>query len=414
MATLSHCRLCSHESPQVFLDLGDQPFANALQKAQNNEKRYPLALAFCENCALVQLTYSADPKELFSSYVWVTGTAAATREYAKHFARQVLSRAPEARFVVEAASNDGTFLREFQDAGLHVLGVDPAANIAEIARNSGVPTKTAFFGQEPAKLLVAEHGSADVVVARNVLPHVADPHDFLAGVKLMMAPDGIGVVEAHHALTIFEELHYDSIYHEHLCYFTVKTFEAMAAKCGLYAFDVFQSPISGGSLVFIVSQNPRPPSPALAEVRKIEKDSGVNDLAAWQRFAELCIEHRRNLLSILESEARQDRTVAGYGASARSSTMLNFCGIGVEHIQMIADQNPLKHGLLSPGGGIPILAPDKMVDASPETIIVLAWNFFDEIQTILRNELGFRGRIIRPLPFSPVVFPKMDGEKIER
>ena len=405
MSLLTRCRLCGHASPTLFMDLGDQPFANALHKGDAPTARHPLALAFCHNCSLVQLTHTADPKELFSSYVWVTGTADTTREYAATFARDVLDRAPGAGFVLEAASNDGTFLKEFQAAGPRVLGVDPAENIGDMARRSGIPTKTAFFGEQEARAIVQDNGHADIVIARNVLPHVADPHDFLAGFQIALAPDGLGVIETHHAGIILEELQYDSIYHEHLCYFTAQTFAALAERHGLHAFDVMDSPISGGSKVFFLGKTPRPASAALTGLWAQEAEAGVNDFKAWNRFADLCREHGQHLFALLESARKDNKKVAGYGASARSSTMLNYCGIGVDHIQMIADQNPLKHGLLSPGSNIPIVSPQTMLQGEPDVVIVLAWNFFDEILAILRTKHGYSGEIIKPLPISPVLVP---------
>lgn len=403
MSRLTHCRLCGEEAPEVFMDLGNQPFANALHNGKDFQQRHPLALAFCHRCSLVQLTHTAPPEELFSAYLWVTGTAETTRTYAKEFARKVLKHKPDAQCVLEIASNDGTFLREFQKLGLDVMGVDPAANISDMARLSGIPTWTAFFGKKVAQTIVDESGQGEVVIARNVLPHVADPHDFLAGFAHALKQDGVGVIEIHHAQIILEELHYDSIYHEHLCYFTAHSFEELIKRHGLYAYDTMESPISGGSRVFFVSKEPRAPLPALTALREAEIQASANDFATWQNFAAKSADHRQALLNVLNIARKDNKKIFGYGASARSSTMLNYCGIGADQIHEIADQNPLKHGLFSPGSDIPIVSPEKMLQGNPDIIIILAWNFYDEIATTLRNKYGFSGELIKPLPVSPTL-----------
>ena len=287
--------------------------------------------------------------------------------------------------------------------------MDPAANIAEMARASGVPTATAFFGERAAGDITAEHGRADVVIARNVLPHVADPHDFLEGIRALLAPGGLAVIEAHYARIILDELHYDSIYHEHLCYFTLQSLNALAAKHGLHLFDVMESPVSGGSLVYFLSLEPRPESEALARIRAEELASGCNDRALWEAFALKSGRQREMFLALLDEESRAGRKVVGYGASARSSTMINYCGVDRDRIAAIADQNSLKHDLYSPGTGIPILEPGKVLAMNPDTVVILAWNFFEEIAGVLRDRYGFTGRLIKPLPYPPVVLEHGDG-----
>lgn len=408
MSAITHCRVCGSAKVEQFFDLGDQPLANALVRdASVADPTYPLSLSFCHDCALVQLDHTADPGELFSHYVWVTSTSSTARAYAEQFCERLLSRlgaAPGAKvpgYVLEIASNDGTFLKPFLKRGVDCLGVDPAANIVEMAVADGVPSRCGFFGEELAKDVVAGRGNPRAVFARNVLPHVAGTNDFVEGLRVAAGTDGMVVIEFHYAKTILEELHYDSIYHEHLCYFTLKSLTHLLNAHGLHPFDIEESPISGGSLVLFSRPAPSAKSAKLLAFEAAEEKSGANGLAAWQHFAKVSFEHRGALLALLEAEAKAGRTVAGYGASARSSTMLNFCGIGPRLIQAIADQNPMKHNLFSPSTHIPIRAPEEVMAAKPDTVIILAWNFFKEIAGILRDRFGFTGRVIMPLPHPP-------------
>jgi hypothetical protein len=404
MGALTHCRVCGSANVEQFFDLGSQPLANALVREANvADPTYPLSLSFCKDCSLVQLDHTADPGELFSHYVWVTSTSSTARAYAEQFCDRLLARVggESGGYVLEIASNDGTFLKPFLKRGVDCLGVDPAANIVEMAVADGVPSRCGFFGEALAKDVVAERGNPKAVFARNVLPHVAGTNDFVEGLKVAAGADGMVVIEFHYAKTILEELHYDSIYHEHLCYFTLKSLTHLLNAHGIHPFDLEQSPISGGSLVLFARTKPTEKSERLRAFETAEKASGANDLAAWKRFAEVSFEHRAALLALLEAEAAAGRKVAGYGASARSSTMLNFCGVGPRLIQAIADQNPMKHDLFSPSTHIPILAPEAVMAQKPDTVVILAWNFFAEIVGILRERFGFTGRVIMPLPHPP-------------
>jgi hypothetical protein len=403
MDAIAHCRGCGSARIEPFFDLGAQPLANALVTDPGaRDPLYPLSLSFCPDCSLVQLNHTADPREIFSHYVWVTGTSGGARVFAEEFCAALLSRADcRDGYVLEVASNDGTFLKPFLRRGVQGLGVDPAANIVEMAQADGVPSLTGFFGRDLASRIAAERGLPRVVFARNVLPHVAETHDFVAGLKVLAGETGLVAVEVHHARVILEELHYDSIYHEHLCYFTLHSLTRLLARHGLFAFDVLKSPISGGSLVVYARPFPLEKSAKLAAVEKEEEESGANRIESWRRFAELSRRHRELFLAILEGEAAAGRSVVGYGASARSSTMLNFCGVGPSLIRAIADQNPLKQGLYTPATHIPIQSPEEVLAGRPDTVAVLAWNFFDEIVAGLVSRFGFAGRVVKPLPHPP-------------
>lgn len=399
--TVSHCRVCGEKLPEPFFDLGVQPLANGLiDDADEAEIAVPLELTRCGHCELVQLTETVNPEILFRDYVWVSGTASTTREYAEQFCDNVLQRAGEREdlFVVEVASNDGTFLQPFRQRGCRVQGVDPARNIAQIAIENEIPTYSEFFGVEAAKHVESTRGKADIVMARNVIPHVADVNDVIAGMKVLMQSSSVGVIEFHDSSLIQDELHYDSVYHEHLFYFTLTTLNNLLERHGLFSFDLTYSPISGGSVVVYFSLNAKPQSETYLSHMQTEADSGINSQANWHQFADQCAVHKTTLNNRISALLDNSKTVVAYGASARSSTLLNYCGINESQLVCVADQNPLKQGKFTPGSHIQICSPEEMVQYKPDAILLLAWNFADEITTFLRDELAFLGPVILPLP----------------
>ena len=259
MRRITSCRLCGSPKIIEFLNLGNQPLANLLLKNPlEKEEFYPLSLSWCEVCSLVQLNHTAEPEKLFSNYVWVTSTSRTAKEHSKAFFKEVISRSEDLKnsYVLEIASNDGTFLAPFMENKFNVLGIDPARNIADEAVSRGIPTKCAFFGLNAANDIVQEKKAAKVVFARNVLAHVANLHDFVEGLALCVERCGLLVLEVHYAKIILEELHYDSVYHEHLCYFTVKSLEGLLRMHGLYVEEIGKSPISGGSLIIYARKVP--------------------------------------------------------------------------------------------------------------------------------------------------------------
>lgn len=402
--TITQCRSCDAKGLVPFFNLGKQPPANSLLKtADQKEDLYPLSLSWCPTCNLVQLNETVDPKELFSSYVWVTGTSKTANEFAKQFSAKLLERAGESKdgYVLEVASNDGTFLVPFMERGMKVLGVDPAKNIADMANDVGVPTMCEFFGEAVADKIVAKEGLAKIIFARNVLPHVANTRDFVNGLAKALADDGTLAIEAHYAKIILEELHYDSIYHEHLCYFTFKSLERLLAEAGLHVFDVDKSPISGGSMVVYAKKNKTPETANVTELRSAEVKDGVNDLAKWQDFAVRSYAHKDKLNAMLQQAKAEGKLIVGWGASARSSTLLNFCGIGTESVAVIIDLNPLKQGLFTAGTHIPIKTAEEGMAMKPQCIFILAWNFEKEIKETLKNKFGYGASYIVPLPNDP-------------
>ena len=295
------------------------------------------------------------------------------------------------------ASNDGTFLARFQEAGCRVLGVDPAANIVDVANEAGVETRCDFFDLRVAEEVRAEHGSADVVIARNVIPHVKEIHSIIEGMAHLL-DDGIAVIEFHTASRIVDELHYDSIYHEHLFYFSLSTLASLCERYGLHAFEVFDSPISGGSRALVLARTARPVSPALRDGLAEEEAVGLNGHLAWEAFGRASSRHALELRDVVRDCSRGSRIV-GYGASARSSTMLNYAGITTDDVAAVIDENPYKQGRYTPGTDLPIISRPEGLDilGRDGTILLLAWNFADEILGGLRRD-GIANDVIIPLP----------------
>ncbi len=403
--SIERCRVCDGSDIAPVFDLGRQPLANSLRRDRSEVlPTFPLAICRCDTCGTIQLTETVSPEILFKHYVWVTGTSEGARQYSQTFAERMVERCrPGPLFVVEVASNDGTFLRRFAERGDRVLGIDPAQNIATIAEQAGIPTVAEFFGLAVAERIVAQHGEADVVFARNVIPHVENVLDVVAGMAHCLRADGTGAIEFHRADVILEELHYDSIYHEHLCYHSLHSISWLLERLGLRPFDVTTSPISGGSLVVYFSKAPRHRSEAYEAMRAREQELGVGRADAWQDFAGRCERHRVALKALVESRRAAGRRLIGYGASARSSTLLNFCGIDATHLDFVADRAPLKHDTFTPGTDIPIVSPAKAFAARPDAVLLLAWNFRDEILVQTAAEHGWHGEVLIPLPGDPAV-----------
>ena len=402
---IAECRICSSKAIDLILDLGAQPPANSLRKHVSEVlKAVPLEICRCDSCGTIQLTETVSPGYLFNDYIWVTGTSQGARDYSRLFCERLISRSKPAQlFVVEVASNDGTLLARFRERGDKVLGVDPAKNIAAMAEREGIPTIPEFFGMAVARQIVAEHGHADAVLARNVIPHVADANDVVAGMAHCLREDGIGAIEFHRADVILADLHYDSIYHEHLFYHSLHSLGMLLDRFGLAPFDVAESPISGGSLVVYFSKMPRPRGDALRKMLEHERSLGIGEAAPWREFAARCARHRLALRELVEGSRAKGKHVVGYGASARSSTLLNYCGIDHRHLEVIADRNALKHDRYTPGTDIRIVAPERAFSRHPDSVLLLAWNFRDEILAQIKTEHGWHGEVIVPLPGNPEI-----------
>lgn len=398
----SACRISGSSNLVDILNLGEQPLANSLREnISDNEVKVPLTLAFCQESALVQIKETVNKELLFSHYVWVSGTASTTREYADKLCGQIIKIASLGKkdLIVEVASNDGTFLKPFVNAGfINILGVDPARNIADIANGQGIRTLAKFWNKKLAEEIGREYGKAKVIMARNVIPHVSELIDVMAGIETLLADDGVGVIEFHYALEILEGLQYDSIYHEHLCYFSIASINYLLKSLGLNLFHADLSPISGGALVVYFSKKARTPSDFLAKLIQNEKDKKINTLERWKDFAQKCLKHREKSWEILSSFS--NKTIVAFGASARSATYLNFCGIGYKQIKGIVDNNTIKQGKFFPGSAIPIISFSEGLKINPDLMFILAWNFKDEIIKKCK-EAGYKGKFLIAFPNEP-------------
>lgn len=386
------------------------PLANNLPRttaAVAAQAKYPLDVCMCERCSLVQTPDVADPAELFAHYVYLTGMSetmtAHNRGYAAHVVH--LLGASPGDLMVDIASNDGSLLLEFQALGMRTLGVEPAQNVAEIARGRGVDTVARFFDAAAGTELREGHGPAKAVMANNVLAHVDDPAGFLAGAGRMIAPDGLVIVEAPYVGELLDRLAYDTIYHEHLSYFSVGALMRLAESAGLSLVRVDHVPIHGGSLRahFGHAATWGAHGVAVAQAVAAERAAGFADPARYEMFARQVAANRDALVAMLERFAADGQTVAGYGAPAKATTLLNYCAIDSRLIAFTVDRNPLKVGGFVPGVGVPILPVEALAERQPDYALIFPWNISDEI---VRQQAAYRacgGQFLLPLPVPRVV-----------
>ena len=399
--SISTCRICDSDLLSEVLDLGAQPPANSLYPPNETPPpRIPLRALFCNKCGCVQLGESVNPEYLFGKYLWVTGTSRTATEYSQRFAQRALQKIKTQQpFVVEVASNDGTFLQEFKKQNSEVLGIDPAKNIAELANSNGIPTQADFFTQEVAENVLKSWRTADIAIARNVIPHVKEIHSVIRGIKTLINTTGVGIIEFHDSSLLLKELQYDYIYHEHLFYFTLQSIQNLLIQHGLYAFDVNRSPISGGSWVIYFCSQEKQKSEMLLHAEKSENQHRVNQYQSWVEFGEKAKIHRDQLKQFIEEIGEP---ILAYGASARSSTLLNYAEITSQQIAAIIDRNSLKHELITPGTSVTVISYEEGIKRmkNMKKLLLLAWNFTDEVVKDLRRH-GYTGQFIQPLPGFP-------------
>ena len=404
------CRICGSTQLTPFLTLGPTPLANSFLKSPEEfalEKSYPLDVYFCQNCSLVQLLDVIDPEVLFRDYIYVTGTSSTMAEHNRNYARQVVDRLnlTKESLVVEIASNDGSLLHCFRELGVSTLGVEPATNIAEIARARGIETVNQFFNSQMASQLVASYGKAQAVIGNNVLAHVDNTRDFIDGFRQLVAYDGLVIIEVPYLLDLIDHLEYDTIYHEHLCYFSVNALLHLCDKAGLSIVEIEKLPVHGGSLRMYAGYPEKygDHSPQVRSWAELERSNGFTDFSRYQRFADRVYENRQNLLSLLNSLRDEGKMLAGYGAPAKGNTLLNFCGIDTSLLPYTVDKNPMKVGLFTPGMHIPVLPVSTLVERQPDFVLILAWNFAEEIMLQQQKVLQWGGKFIIPVPVPKVV-----------
>jgi SAM-dependent methyltransferase len=408
-ATTQLCRSCGARDLRVVLSLGRTPLANALltdEQLAAPEETYPLDLAFCAACALVQITETVPPEKLFREYLYFSSFSDTMLEHARRIAgRLTRERAlGPASLVVEAASNDGYLLQFYRQSGVPVLGIEPATNVASAARERGVETVCEFFGEELAARLAREGRRADVFHANNVLAHVADLNGFVAGAAAILKESGVAVFEAPYVKEMIDRNEFDTIYHEHLCYFSLTALDELFRRHGLVVSDVERLPIHGGTLrVFARHDGDAEATEAVRALLQEEREWGVFEPGFYLGFGEKVERLRRDLVALLGGVKSRGERVAVYGASAKGSTLLNYFRLGRETFDFVVDRSTVKQGYYTPGTRLRIHAPEKLLEEMPDYVLLLTWNFADEI---LEQQAEYRrrgGRFIIPIPEVRVV-----------
>ena len=404
------CRFCAAPLTRVFVDLGLSPPSNALvtpAHAEEPEAFFPLRTYVCDQCLLVQLPQFQTPDEIFHEYPYFSSYSTSWLEHVERYARSARERflLDAKSFVIELASNDGHLLKFFKEAGIEVLGIEPAANVAAVARANGVPTLCEFFGRKLARELVASGRSANLVVANNVLAHVPDLNDFVAGVADLLAPEGVVTFEFPHLARLIEAGEYDTIYHEHFSYFSLICVRKILDAHGLRGFDVETLRTHGGSLRIYAAKKDSQftESDNVCRIVEDERAAGFETGAAYENFESRVKESKRAFVEFLQDAAARGKRVAGYGAPAKATTLLNYCGVGTDLVAFTADKNPYKQGKFIPGVRIPIYSPEKIFEAKPDYVVIFPWNIRDEIAAQMADIRNWGGQFVIPIPKAQVL-----------
>jgi SAM-dependent methyltransferase len=397
------CRSCGAGDIETVLDLGHVPLVNALPKGDDlgrPDARYPLVLAFCPRCALVQIKHTVPPEELFRDYLYFSSYSDTMLAHARALVERIVAERGlgKGHLAVEIASNDGYLLCNYPRLGVPVLGIEPARNVAVVAEAKGIPTITEFFDRELGQRLAREGRRADVLHGHNVFAHVPDPNGFLAGVKAVLAPDGVAVIEAPYVRDMIEGLEFDTIYHEHFCYISVSAVVPLLERQGLALVDIERVPIHGGSLRLWIAHAGAAVRPTVAAMLAEEQALGLTRREYYRDFAARVLGLRDELLSQLGRLKRGGARIGAYGAAAKGVILLNYANIGTELVDFVVDRSPHKQGRHLPGVRIPVVAPPVLLESQPDYALMLAWNFEAEIRAQQAEYLRRGGRFIIPLP----------------
>lgn len=399
------CKFCGKELRHVFANLGTTPVANSYvdESKQFKEDIFPLCAYVCEDCKLVQLEEYETPEDIFTVYAYFSSMSADWLRQCKQYSETMITKygIGKQSFVAEIASNDGYLLTNFVERGVPVLGIEPAQNVARIAREKGVNTLCAFFGEETSKQVVEQYGKADLIIGNNVLAHVPNIHDFSKGMKNLLGEHAVITMEFPHLLQLMQKCQFDTIYHEHFYYYSLLTVRRIFAFFGLTIFDVEELPTHGGSIRIYArhtQDNSKPVTPAVENLLAVEAAHHLDDIATYLSFGETVKQVKRDTLAYLIEQKNNGKRIAAFGAPAKGNTFLNYCGIGCDFIDFTVDDTPYKQGLCLPGVRIPIFPPQKLMEEKPDIVLILPWNWADEIVKKLAFVKEYGGELVTLIP----------------
>ena len=400
-----HCRFCGETLQRTFVDLGVSPLANSYISPADlgsEERFYPLRAFVCDGCLLVQLEEYESPHGIFTEYAYFSSYSSSWLAHAQRFARMAIDRFElgSETLVLELASNDGYLLQSFKEQGTQVLGVEPARNVAEAAVEKGIQTIVEFFGLPLAERLAARGQRPDLLVGNNVLAHVPDLNDFVAGMKHVLKPGGTISMEFPHLLRLIAENQFDTIYHEHFSYFSLHSVERVFTAHGLRLFDVEELPTHGGSLrIFACHESdPRATTERVENLRRVETEAGLDRPDGYGGFQERVRSTKRRLLRFLIDAKEEGKSIAAYAAAAKGNTLLNYCGIRQDFIDYVVDVSPHKQGKFLPGSRIPIVPPERLEETKPDYVLILAWNLRQEIMESMKHVRSWGASFVVPIP----------------